>query len=257
VRIALGLEYDGSAFKGWQIQQAGVRTVQSCLERALSKVADHPVSVICAGRTDAGVHASGQVVHFDSPARRSDYAWLMGGNTNLPDDISITWAQVVPEDFHARFSALARRYRYTILNRPCRSALHRQRATWHYKPLDAERMQAAAACLRGEHDFTSFRAVGCQSHSPYRHVFDLTVERHGEFVVIDIEANAFLHHMVRNVAGVLMAIGSGDRPAEWTQELLAVRDRTQAGVTAPPDGLYLLAVRYGDVFGLPYPALAK
>lgn len=251
MRVALGVQYDGSGFRGWQTQQPGTRTVQTVLEQALSKVANHPIRLVCAGRTDAGVHGVGQVVHFDATAIRSERAWVLGGNAHLPLDISLNWARETSEDFHARFSALARRYRYVILNRPQRSALWRQRATWHYRLLDAELMQRAGQALIGEHDFSSFRAAECQARHPIRDIHEITVRRHGDSVVLDVVANAFLHHMVRNIAGVLMTIGAGDRPVEWAQEVLERRDRTQAGVTAPAEGLYLLAVRYPERFGLP------
>jgi tRNA pseudouridine38-40 synthase len=255
-RIALGVEYDGSRFRGWQIQEAGVRTIQDCLERALSKVADHAVSTVCAGRTDAGVHSLGQVVHFDTAAQRVSRAWLLGTNAHLPPDVNVLWAQPVSTTFHARFSALTRRYRYIVLNRSLRSALQRQRATRHYKPLDAERMNEAAQHLVGEHDFTAFRSRHCQAKNPVRTVYGLTVERHNEYVVLEIEANAFLHHMVRNIAGVLLAIGSGEQPTRWIRAVLAGRDRQFGGVTAPPEGLYLLSVRYASAFHLPRPVTA-
>ncbi len=251
MRVALGVQYDGAGFRGWQAQQPGTRTVQTVLEQALARVADHPVRLVCAGRTDAGVHGVGQVAHFDTTAVRSERAWVLGGNAHLPLDISLNWARQTPDDFHARFSALARRYRYVILNRPQRSALWRERATWHYRPLDAERMQRAGQALVGEHDFSSFRAAECQARHPVRDLHEITIRRQGDGVVLDVEANAFLHHMVRNIAGVLMSIGAGDRPVEWAREVLEQRDRTQAGVTAPAAGLYLLAVRYPERFGLP------
>jgi tRNA pseudouridine38-40 synthase len=251
MRVALGVQYDGSGFRGWQAQQPGTRTVQTVLEQALARVANHPVRLVCAGRTDAGVHGVGQVAHFDTTALRSERAWVLGGNAHLPLDISLNWARETPDDFHARFSALARRYRYLILNRPQRSALWRERATWHYWPLDAERMQRAGQALVGEHDFSSFRAAECQARHPIRDIYELTVRRQGDGVVLEVEANAFLHHMVRNIAGVLMTIGVGDRPVEWAREVLEQRDRTQAGVTAPAQGLYLAAVRYPEQFGLP------
>lgn len=251
MRVALGVQYDGSGFRGWQAQQPGTRTVQTALEQALAKVANHPVRVVCAGRTDAGVHGLGQVAHFDTTAVRSQRAWVLGGNAHLPLDVSLNWARETPEDFHARFSALARRYRYVILNRAQRSALWRQRAAWHYRPLDAERMHRAGQALIGEHDFSAFRAAECQARHPIRAVHAISVRRYGDSVVLDVQANAFLHHMVRNIAGVLMAIGAGDRPLEWAQQVLEQRDRTQAGVTAPAEGLYLLAVQYPERFGLP------
>ena len=251
MRVAVGVQYDGSGFQGWQAQRPGVRTVQTVLEQALARVADQPVRLVCAGRTDAGVHGVGQVAHFDTTAVRSARSWVLGGNAHLPMDLSLSWAQDVPDDFHARFSALARRYRYLILNQSYRSALWRGRATWCYRPLDAERMREAGQALVGEHDFSSFRAAECQARHPVRDLRELTVRRQGDGLVLEVEANAFLHHMVRNIAGVLMAIGAGDRPVEWAREVLEQRDRTQAGVTAPAEGLYLLAVRYPTSFGLP------
>ncbi len=251
MRIALGVEYDGSDFRGWQIQEHKVRTVQNCLEQALSKVANVPIRTVCAGRTDAGVHAIGQVIHFDTEAQRTARSWILGSNANLPPDISVLWARPVSESFHARFSALSRRYRYVILNRPYRSALQRRRAAWYYKPLHAERMTEAASHLLGEHDFTSFRAIGCQAKSPVRVVKFLSVERRRDFIVFEVEANAFLHHMVRNIAGVLMAIGSGERPTQWARDVLEKRNRACSGVTAPAEGLYLIGVRYADKFGIP------
>lgn len=250
MRIALGVEYDGTGFSGWQTQ-SGVRTVQSCLEEALTRVADHPVQVVCAGRTDAGVHGVGQVVHFDTSAVRSERSWVLGGNANLPADVAVRWAQPVDDDFHARFGALKRHYRYLILNRWVRPAIGRNRMSWVHKPLDEVRMQAACPHLLGEHDFSSYRAVACQAKSPVRTVHSLTVARSGELIAIDISANAFLHHMVRNIAGVLIAIGSGEQESDWTREVLELRDRTLGGVTAPPQGLYFMAVEYPDRFGLP------
>ncbi len=250
MRIALGVEYDGSGFSGWQLQQ-GTRTVQGELEKALSKVADHPVRVHCAGRTDAGVHAAEQVVHFDTGAVRSSRSWIFGANANLPKDVAVLWATEVPDDFHARFSACRRSYRYVICNRPVRPTFLAWRTTWAYRPLDEARMHRAAQALVGEHDFSSYRAQGCQAKSPVRRIHRLEVSRRGELLFIDVEANAFLHHMVRNIAGVLMAIGSGERPESWAAEVLALRNRTLGGVTAPPSGLYLTAVGYPDTFDLP------
>jgi tRNA pseudouridine38-40 synthase len=251
MRIALGIEYDGSAFNGWQAQLSGVRTLQGAVEQALSAVAAHPVSVVCAGRTDTGVHATGQVVHFDSDAPRSPRAWTLGTNTLLPPDVSVRWAQPVAETFHARFSATARQYRYIILNQPTRPALLRNRAVWQMRPLDVERMNAAAAHLIGEHDFSAYRAQQCQSKSPVRVMRRLTVTRYGDYLSIDVLANAFLHHMVRNIAGVLMTIGHGEREPDWAREVLEGRDRKLGGVTAPPQGLYLVAVEYPAEFALP------
>lgn len=248
-RLVLGVEYDGSGYSGWQ-WQANRQSVQLVLERALSKVANHPVAVMCAGRTDAGVHALEQVVHFDTSSQRDLHAWLLGGNTNLPDDVKITWAQEAVGDFHARYSAIARFYRYIILNRPVKSALQRKQVTWCYPSLDAEKMHQAAQCLIGQHDFSSFRAQGCQSKSPFRNMYFIDVYRQGDKVIMDISANAFLHHMVRNIAGVLMDIGSGKQPLDWTQQLLELKSRKLGGVTAPPDGLYLGAVYYPERYGI-------
>jgi tRNA pseudouridine38-40 synthase len=248
MRIALGIEYDGSAFAGWQWQR-DKRTLQSTLEDALGYVANEPVRVTCAGRTDAGVHALEQVAHFDTQVIRKPYSWLMGTNTALPEDVRVLWVREVPDDFHARYSAIARFYRYVILNRPMRSALQRRQVTWHYAPLDARAMQAAADQLIGEHDFSSFRAQDCQSKSPNRYMHFIHVRREDERVVIDLCANAFLHHMVRNITGVLMEIGAGKRPPEWAGELLRARDRKVGGVTAPSDGLYLAGIYYPDPFG--------
>lgn len=248
-RIVLGIEYDGSAYAGWQ-WQTGKVTVQSELQAALSKIAHQPVTVICAGRTDAGVHALEQVVHFDCPAERDLSAWLMGGNSQLPDDIRITWAQYALGDFHARYSAIARFYRYVILNRPMKSALLRTQATWCYQTLDAEKMHQAAQHLIGEHDFSSFRAQGCQSKSPQRRMYFVEVYRQDDRVMIDICANAFLHHMVRNIAGVLMEIGMGKQPLDWTADLLQIKDRSRAAATAPPHGLHLGGVFYPPEYGV-------
>jgi tRNA pseudouridine38-40 synthase len=249
-RIAIGIEYDGSAYSGWQTQ-AHARSVQSAVEAALSSVGDHPVEIIAAGRTDAGVHALSQVAHFDTQANRPLQAWVLGGNALTPADISVLWARAVPDDFHARFSALSRTYVYRIVNRAVRPALDRLRACWRRGPLDAGRMHVAAQALVGEHDFTSFRAAECQSRIPVRRLHRICVRRDGEIVEIELQANAFLHHMVRNIAGSLLAVGCGDRPPQWIAEVLASRDRTQAGVTAPPEGLYFAGVEYPSGFGLP------
>lgn len=248
-RMVLGIEYDGSGFYGWQWQKQH-RNIQQVLEQALSKIANHPVTVQCAGRTDTGVHALEQVVHFDTTTTRELKEWLLGGNSFLPADVRITWVQPAIGDFHARYSAIARFYRYVILNRPIKSALLRNQVTWHSAPLDAEKMHHAAQVLIGQHDFSSFRAQGCQSKSPCRLMYFIDVHRDDDKVIIDISANAFLHHMVRNIAGVLMAIGAGKQPVEWTQELLHVKSRQLGGVTAPPDGLYLGAVYYPEQYGI-------
>lgn len=250
MRIALGIEYDGSDFSGWQAQH-GCRTVQQTVEHALATVADHAVRIVCAGRTDTGVHASEQVVHFDSDAARSVRSWVLGSNANLPRDVSVRWAQPVADDFHARFEATARSYRYVILSRFTRPAILHRRVCWKHCELDAARMARAAQYLVGEHDFTSFRALACQAKHPVRTIEQLQVHRSGDFYYIDVRANAFLHHMVRNIAGVLLAIGAGEREPEWAQELLQARDRSVGGVTAPAEGLYLVAVRYPSRFGLP------
>ncbi|TVO77931.1 MAG: tRNA pseudouridine(38-40) synthase TruA [Sedimenticola selenatireducens] len=251
MRLAMGVEYDGSSYHGWQLQKSGVRSVQQQIEQALGKVAAHPVRVFCAGRTDTGVHGEGQVIHFDTPAVRSLRGWVLGTNVNLPDDVNINWVHEVSDEFHARFSATSRSYRYVILNRPTRSAIWRDRAVWIHHVLDEVRMQQAAESLVGTHDFSSYRAIGCQAKSPVRTVTNLIVNRINDRVVIEITANAFLHHMVRNIAGVLMTIGRGDQPVEWSREVLDHRDRTLGGVTAPPQGLYLVDVDYPAEFGLP------
>ena len=249
MKLALGIEYDGSNFHGWQYQ-GDVRSVQECLERALSKVADHPVTVHCAGRTDTGVHATGQVVHFETPAVRSTRSWLLGTNVNLPADVAVNWVQEVSEGFHARFSAISRHYEYRILNRPTRSAIWRQRAVWQHHPLDEQVMHEAAQALVGTHDFSSYRALACQAKHPVRTIHRLAVCREGDSVTIQVHANAFLHHMVRNIAGVLMAIGKGEQPVSWAREILELRDRTRGGVTAPPQGLYLTRVEYPGEYQL-------
>ena len=249
-RIAVGLEYDGSAYAGWQAQSA-LRTIQQVAESALSRIADETVALVCAGRTDAGVHARGQVAHFDTRATRSGRSWVLGANSELPSDVSLSWAQPVPAHFHARYCAEARTYRYVILNRVSRSALVAQRATWIHRPLDHERMGAAAQALVGEHDFSAFRSSECQAKSPVRRMERLAVERRGDWVIIEATANAFLHHMMRNIAGLLIAVGKAQAPVEWAREVLEGRDRTRAAPTALPGGLYLLRVRYPAAFGLP------
>ena len=255
-RFAAGLEYDGRAYSGWQFQP-GLQTVQDVVQRALSRVADAPVACVCAGRTDAGVHASAQVVHFDTDAVRSERGWRLGTNSYLPSDVSIAWLREVPGHFHARYSALARDYRYLIHNRDSRSALAFGRATWERRPLDAERMHSAAQVLVGEHDFSAFRAIECQAKSPLRRVERLEVIRDSEWVTLAITANAFLHHMVRNVAGLLLSVGHGESPPERVAAVLASRDRKTNAATAPPDGLYLTAVRYPAEFGLPPSSLSQ
>lgn len=252
MRIAIGIEYDGTAYNGWQRQRTGLG-VQACLEDALSDVADERIEVTCAGRTDTGVHASGQVGHFDTQSDRSERGWLLGANSNLPDDVNVTWVKPVADDFHARFSATARSYKYVILNRLVRSALYRRRAWWVYQPLDHQRMHEAAQILAGEHDFSSFRAAGCQASGPVREVQSISVRRDGDWIVLEVTANAFLQHMVRNITGTLVAIGSGEEEVDWITELLEQRDRTRGGVAAPPHGLTLVRVDYPDEFAIPPP----
>ena len=249
-RIAIGIEYDGTSYSGWQAQ-GHAPSVQARLEAALARVADHPVALTAAGRTDAGVHALAQVAHFDTHSERPPHAWSLGATAWTPGDISVLWARPVPEDFHARFSALSRTYLYRILNRPMRPALERHRVCWRRRELDAGRMHEAAQALLGERDFTSFRASECQSSTPMRRILGIDVARRGEYVEIEVRANAFLHHMVRNIAGSLIEVGSGDREPGWIADVLAARDRTLAGPTAPPDGLFFAAVEYPSGFGLP------
>lgn len=251
-RIALGVEYRGSRYRGFQRQRAGVPSVQESLEKALSKVAGgEVVTLSCAGRTDALVHASGQVVHFDTRVERTMHSWVMGANMNLPSDISVTWARAMPVEFDARFSAMARRYRYVIYNDQIRPAHMAEEVTWNHRPLDVQRMREAAQHFVGTHDFSAFRARQCQAKSPIKTVHHLQLLEHGRFIVLDIRANAFLHHMVRNIAGVLMTIGAGERPVEWAREVLETRIRRTGGVTAHPYGLYLVQVEYPEQFDLP------
>jgi tRNA pseudouridine38-40 synthase len=251
VRIALGVEYDGSHFHGWQTQKSGVRTVQEAVEKALSSVANHAVHVSAAGRTDTGVHAHQQVIHFDTRAQRPPHGWVMGANIKLPADASILWAKVVPQDFHARFSARARTYQYFILNRRSRPAILAQRATWVHRPLEASKMHEAGQVLVGKCDFTSYRTVHCQAKSPVRTLHSLRVSRQGDFVVIEVHADGFLHHMVRNIAGVLIAVGAGERPGSWVGDVLQHKDRRRGGMTASADGLYFHNAHYDEKYGLP------
>ncbi len=253
-RIACGIEYNGGSYSGWQTQKNhSVVTVQSELERGLAAIAalPEPVRVHCAGRTDTGVHACGQVIHFDAPVTRGLKAWVLGTNTHLPDAIRVIWAKQVPADFHARFSALSRRYRYIIGNTRVRPALLNGQVTWQRRPLDAALMHEEAQSLLGEQDFSSFRAASCQSNTAMRNIYSIDISRRGELVVIDVQANAFLHHMVRNIAGSLMAVGSGQQQKGWLAGLLAIKDRNQAADTASPDGLYLSKVDYPEKFSLP------
>lgn len=252
-RIALGIEYDGTGFLGWQ-RQAQSPTVQECLEIALSAVADTPVTIHCAGRTDSGVHAAGQVAHFDTTATRSMRSWVLGTNTNLPEGIALRWAMPVADEFDARRCATSRRYEYYILNRWSRPALGRSHVTWIHHPLDASAMHEAAQALVGEHDFTSFRSVHCQAKHARRCLTAIDVTRlqaNADMILIAVTGNAFLHHMVRNIAGTLMAIGQGKQPVAWAGDVLAARDRTLAGITAPASGLTLVEVGYPSRWGLP------
>lgn len=242
-RITLGIRYDGSAYHGWQVQE-GHRTVQGEVEKALSTVADHTVSVFCAGRTDAGVHAIGQVVHFDTTSYRSGRAWVFGANSNLPSDISILWAKEVGEHFHARFSAQSRRYRYVIYNHEIRPGILRKAVGWYYRPLDENRMRMAAQYFIGKHDFRSFQGASCQSQTSVRTIFQIEIFRIQRMVVIDVRGNSFLLHMVRNIVGVLVAVGSGEKKPEWAEIVLKAKDRRQGGVTVSPNGLYLVEVTY-------------
>jgi len=249
MRIALGVEYDGTAYNGWQRQRTGTG-VQAVVEAALERVANERIEVVCAGRTDAGVHAEGQVVHFDCTAERSARSWVLGANSNLPPDVNALWAEFVADDFHARYSATSRTYRYLILNRSTRSALWRDRAWWIHRPLGDEGMREAAQCLVGEHDFSAFRAAGCQALTPRREIFSISIERHGEWLIASIRANAFLQHMVRNIIGLLAAIGAGDQEPGWAGQVLDSRDRSRGGVAAPAHGLTLIGVEYPEAAGI-------
>jgi tRNA pseudouridine38-40 synthase len=251
-RLAVGIEYDGTAYAGWQTQQSAP-SVQQVTEAAFSAIAAESVSLICAGRTDAGVHARWQVAHFDTNAQRRLRAWLLGSNSELPPDVSIAWVRRVPMHFHARYSAQARTYRYLIFNRGTRTAFARNRAACIFRPLDHERMAVAATALCGTHDFSAFRSAECQAHSPIRRMETLTVARQGDWVVIEATANAYLHHMMRNIAGLLIAIGRGDASPDWAKEVLEGRDRKRNAATAPAEGLYFWGVRYPAAFGLPDP----
>ncbi len=252
-KFAFGISYDGSHYSGWQRQEHTPATVQEKVEAAVSEIANEDLIVYCAGRTDRGVHASGQIVHFETSVFRTDRSWLRGMNTLLPDDISVQWARQVSDDFHARYKAFCRSYRYIINNnRYTRGSLNRMRSSWVYQPLDELRMQEAGDALLGTHDFTSFRASACQAKTPVKTIYKLNISRFQDFVILEIEADAFLHHMVRNIAGVLIAIGEGKADVSWCREVLDAKDRRQGGVTAKPEGLYLTGVRYPDEFDIPY-----
>jgi tRNA pseudouridine38-40 synthase len=250
LKIALGLEYEGSGFAGWQTQPAG-NTVQDVLERALAEIAGAPVRVACAGRTDAGVHAAAQVAHFEAPAERPESAWVRGVNALLPDSVAVRWARPVPDDFHARFSALSRSYRYVLYNHAVRPALLHGRVGWFHLPLDVVAMQSGAALLAGERDFSAFRAAECQAKSPVKTLHEAQVRRQGDCIVFEFRANAFLHHMVRNMVGALVYVGKGAHPPEWIAKLIAARDRSQAAPTFSPAGLYLSGVGYEPRWQLP------
>ena len=250
MRIALGLEYDGAAFCGWQTQPAGC-AVQDHLEQALGRFTQTRVETTAAGRTDAGVHATAQVVHFDTPAEREAVSWVRGTNTSLNAAARVLWSARVPDDFHARYSARSRTYCYLLLDAPVAPAVLRGRIGWHHRPLDAGAMEQAAAALVGEHDFSAFRDAQCQARTPVRTLTRARVERRGALVAVTLSANAFLHHMVRNVVGALVYVGDGRQPIGWVAELLAARDRREAAPTFAPDGLYLAAIEYDPAFRLP------
>ena len=251
-RIALGIQYDGSVYHGWQVQKV-LKTIQGEVEKALSDVANHSVFVTCAGRTDAGVHASAQVVHFDTMAYRSNRSWVFGTNSKLPHDISVLWAKEVGEDFHARHSAIARRYRYIIYNHEIRPAILRKAVGWHYyRTLDEQLMKAGAQYLIGEHDFSSFQGASCQSYTPMRRIFQIKVYRIRCMVVIEIQANAFLLHMVRNIVGALITIGNGENPPDWAKAVLKAKSHQKRVMMASPKGLYLVEVNYPTNFELPH-----
>lgn len=249
-RWAMGVEYDGTHFCGWQ-QQPGLRTLEESLTAAISLVADHPIELVCGGRTDAGVHAAGQVVHFETSVVRSARAWVLGTNAHLERKLSVAWARPVPDFFHARFSALRRHYRYTIFNRGVRSALHEGRSAWVLAPLDVARMHEGGQHLVGEHDFSAFRAAECQAKSPVRTVHAISIDCQGDRIDVVVRANAFLHHMVRNIVGTLVYVGKGRHSPVWAREVLESRDRARAAPTFAPEGLYLESVEYESRWGLP------
>ncbi len=251
MRYAACIEYDGAAFSGWQAQKHNVRTVQETVEAALSKVADSQVTIITAGRTDAGVHATHQVIHFDSEADRSEFSWCRGTNRFLPLDVRLRWVTSIESEFHARFSALSRSYRYIINNGAVASALYRNHASAEYRSLQPNLMAQAGKVLIGENDFTTFRAAGCQAKSPIRTIHSFELHHKDDWVWFDVTANAFLQHMVRNIAGCLLEVGCGKRPLAWFEEVLHARDRTLGGTTALPNGLYLVGVEYPLEYSLP------
>lgn len=250
MRLALGISYSGQGYEGWQSQLSG-NTLQDRLESALSLFAAEPVATVCAGRTDAGVHGLMQVVHFDTPLEREEFSWVRGTNSFLPPDIAVQWARQVPPEFHSRASAVARRYVYVLLESPVRPSVEAGRVGWVFRPLDGSAMEQAAQILLGEHDFTSFRASGCQARSPVKTMNRIAVTRRGPYWRFEFEASAFLHHMIRNIMGCLLAIGQGQQPAAWMGQVLAARDRDAAAPTFPPDGLYFLGPVYDARWGLP------
>ena len=251
MRYAACIEYDGAAFSGWQAQKNSVRTVQETVQAALSKVADSKVTIITAGRTDAAVHATHQIIHFDSDAERSEFSWCRGSNRFLPLDVRLRWVVSIDAEFHARFSALSRSYRYVINNAPIASALYRNHVTSEYRPLQPKLMAEAGKVLIGKHDFTTFRAAGCQAKSPVRTMYKFELHHVDDWIWFDVTANAFLQHMVRNIAGSLIEVGCGKRPLAWFEEVLSARDRTRGGTTALPNGLYLVGVEYPSQYSLP------
>lgn len=250
MRIALGVEYDGSGYNGWQ-SQPDVPNVQDTLQAALGNVAGESIAILAAGRTDTGVHALEQVVHFDTTVDRPLTAWVRGTNAFLPKDIAVLWAHPVPDEFHARFSAQARSYQYVLINRPSRSAVHQGKVGWFHLPLDVAAMRSAAQHLLGEHDFSAFRSSQCQAKTPLKNLAQLDIQQQGDTIIFNLTANAFLHHMVRNILGCLLYVGKGKYPSDWLREVLAGRERKFAAPTFAPDGLYLRHITYDAKWGLP------
>lgn len=244
MKIALGVEYKGTKFHGWQSQKNNIRTVQDYVEIALSKIANHPVRVFCAGRTDTGVHAKEQIIHFETTTQREQKAWVLGGNAHLPNDISLLWAKIVDDDFHARFDAVAREYKYYIVNHKIRPSLLNGLVLWEPRRLDLAKMQEATKTLLGEHNFSAFRSSVCQAKSPLKTIKAIDLKIENQQIILTIKANAFLHHMVRNIVGTLLKVGRGEKSVQWVQEVLKSQDRKQAGMTAPPEGLYFIKVFY-------------
>jgi tRNA pseudouridine38-40 synthase len=247
MKLALGVEYLGTNFHGWQLQKSGIRTVQLVVESALSKVADQPIRVYCSGRTDAGVHALEQVIHFETDVNREDKSWLFGGNVNLPSDVNFVWVKRVKDDFHARFNAIARQYQYKIHNTRVRSSLLASHSLWEPRELDIDAMNKAKECLLGEHDFSAFRGSLCQAKSPIKNIEYIKLINNNHEITIEIKANAFLHHMVRNIVGTLLKVGRGERTVDWMNEVLDSKSRKQAGATAEPQGLYFVKAFYNEI----------